>query len=305
MLHSKSRSTISLIIGIFLLGGCMGPIGKSVTPAWKEANIAFLSMRPVQAEAGTLYSTYTVLLSTGDGKDVAQLDGGRNVRKYRPVWSPDGMTLAITAYDKTQKSACLKLITQVKSGCRVPRGAAPSWSPDGKWLAFSTESDTTGPAKLNLYDLATGAIKELVEVDDPQGTAVFSSWSPTNSQLAYSDSSKPLAAIWLFDIKSGQKKYLTTGDGPAWAPDGKLIAFQRDDDIWVHDVSTGEERILIDDPVLALWPTWSPDGKSLLFQSFRDGNGEVYRLNLDTGELKNLTNNPDWDGAPSWRPEVK
>jgi TolB protein len=51
-------------------------------------------------------------------------------------------------------------------------------------------------------------------------------------------------------------------------------------------------------------PQYSPDGQYLLFDSNRDGNYDVYRLNLGTGGLTQLTRGerPAFNGDPSWRP---
>lgn len=55
----------------------------------------------------------------------------------------------------------------------------------------------------------------------------------------------------------------------------------------------------------ALAPGLSPDGMELTFQSHKDGNWEVYVLNLRTGEIKRRTFDPAYDGAPSWSPDGK
>ena len=49
-------------------------------------------------------------------------------------------------------------------------------------------------------------------------------------------------------------------------------------------------------------PTWSPDGRQIAFQSNRDGNWEIYVMNLDGLGLNNLTNDPADDQLPHWRP---
>ena len=46
--------------------------------------------------------------------------------------------------------------------------------------------------------------------------------------------------------------------------------------------------------------SWSPDGRRIAFVSDRDGNDEVYVINVDGSGLRNLTRNPARDGHPAW-----
>ena len=50
-------------------------------------------------------------------------------------------------------------------------------------------------------------------------------------------------------------------------------------------------------------PTWSPDGRYIAFASWRDGNGEIYVMDSDGSNPRNLTNNSALDVSPSWSPD--
>ena len=56
-------------------------------------------------------------------------------------------------------------------------------------------------------------------------------------------------------------------------------------------------------------PSWSPDGKRIAFDSFRNGAGgnkDIYVMDADGRNQRNLTNHPDRDyGHPSWSPDSK
>ncbi|HEY0734312.1 MAG TPA: hypothetical protein VGD69_05360, partial [Herpetosiphonaceae bacterium] len=54
---------------------------------------------------------------------------------------------------------------------------------------------------------------------------------------------------------------------------------------------------------IATNPVWSPDGKQIAFVSDRDGNPEIYVMNADGGEPRNLTQNPERDFDPAWSPD--
>ena len=47
-------------------------------------------------------------------------------------------------------------------------------------------------------------------------------------------------------------------------------------------------------------PAWSPDGRKLAFVSERDGNSEIYVMNVDGSAQENLTEQPASDSHPSW-----
>jgi TolB protein len=53
---------------------------------------------------------------------------------------------------------------------------------------------------------------------------------------------------------------------------------------------------------MELYPGWSADSRKLVFSSDRDGNLELYMLDLETQHTERLTFHPGSDIEPAWRP---
>lgn len=51
------------------------------------------------------------------------------------------------------------------------------------------------------------------------------------------------------------------------------------------------------------WPEWSPQGNTVIFSSTRDGNFEIYTMDLDGGALTRLTFRPQDDKWPTYSPD--
>jgi TolB protein len=109
---------------------------------------------------------------------------------------------------------------------------------------------------------------------------------------------------------------------PEWSPDGRQIAFTRNedvgesttftfDDVFVMDADGSDVRqVTVDEE--DLWsgqPTWSPDGKELAYvrgesiaSTVTSKYGELFRIELDgTGRRRLTTGEPDTD--PDWSPD--
>jgi TolB protein len=50
-------------------------------------------------------------------------------------------------------------------------------------------------------------------------------------------------------------------------------------------------------------PALHPDGSKLAFASNRDGDWDLYWMNLTSGEVTQITNTPEYDASPSWSPD--
>jgi TolB protein len=92
---------------------------------------------------------------------------------------------------------------------------------------------------------------------------------------------------------------------PAWSPDGQSLAYvsfeNKSAAIFVQTVASGERRRVSARAGLNNSPSWSPDGKSLaLTLSRKDGDVDVYTLDLGSQMLTRMTFDPGIDTEPVW-----
>jgi len=116
--------------------------------------------------------------------------------------------------------------------------------------------------------------------------------------------------LWVMDLNSGIARRLTTGgmldSRPAWSPDGKRLAFVRDDSrqtsIVEIDIATGREKILIDEPAIDLDPSYAPDGNSLYYSSAIGGDLDIWKLDLAGGSRTRITTSAGQELQPLLTP---
>lgn len=130
--------------------------------------------------------------------------------------------------------------------------------------------------------------------------------SPDGSQIAFASNRGGAYEIWLYHRASGALRQLTGNaaviGGLSWSADARRIAFtttatnSKLSGIAIVEVETGSFHVLTDGNDFNA--SFSARGDRLVFTSMRDGNAELYLLNLNAGGVQRLTNNmgPD-DGA--------
>jgi Tol biopolymer transport system component/C-terminal processing protease CtpA/Prc len=92
---------------------------------------------------------------------------------------------------------------------------------------------------------------------------------------------------------------------PAISPDRSEVAFVSGGDIWTVAVTGGEARLLVSHPANESRPMYSPDGRRLAFVSNRTGNGDIYLLTLETGDLRRLTFDDGGEQLNGWSRDGK
>lgn len=101
------------------------------------------------------------------------------------------------------------------------------------------------------------------------------------------------------------------GRDVAFSPDGNQVAVfakrEKGRELVLLDVLHGGIARAVDlgDIEQPLAPAWSPDGKRVAFSGARNGQFDIFELDLDTRKFVNLTNDALYDGAPVYSPDGK
>jgi hypothetical protein len=268
---------------------------------------------PLQDRTQRADSTGVRLVAAGDG---SQGDGSYNVG---PALSPEGDRF-IYLSDRELFSIDLfladgktgKVDRQITRTAVDPHfqslqfiESAGSWQADGRRFVFAGIAD--GRPILTLYDadkhrtIREIRLKQLGEVLTP-------SWSPDGNRIAFTALNGGLTDLYLYDLQQNRLQRLTHDPyadlQPAWSPDGRTLAFATDrfgtslDSLQIApyalallDVGSGRITQVGSFPgVRQLNPQWSPDGRALYFLADPLGITNVYRVELASGNVTQITN---------------
>jgi TolB protein len=196
----------------------------------------------------------------------------------------------------------------------------PVWSPDGRFIAFEAEIFPTDGAPhidIQFIDTSTGVVRSVPSRQSFNRQPV---WSPVGNKIAYfsSDtvSGEHGSDLNVFDLASGAVTPLTTDHGvdlaswPKWSPDGNTIAVgigetaKMRSDLALIDAWSGSAKRLTYDGMGYSQPDWSPDGSRLAFSSLADGRGGIFVLDIRSGEVTTVLDDPQIDAdGPKWSPD--
>ena len=97
----------------------------------------------------------------------------------------------------------------------------------------------------------------------------------------------------------------------SWAPAGDRIAYfartEKQKTLVLQNVVTGkiEKRIELKSVDMPESPDISPDGKQVAFAALQGATGDIFVVDIETGELKNVTKDARGDFSPTWSPDGK
>ena len=179
--------------------------------------------------------------------------------------------------------------------------AEPSWSPDGTMIAFT--SYRTGNQEIYIIDLATGTD---APVTSNGNSNWHPDWSPDGQLISYTGGPNS-DQIWVSAPDgSGETAITTSGPHrhPDWSPDGSEFAYTA-----IIGVEGPVRRINSDGSGTPLtvvssgwYADWSPDGSRITFARYAGG-GQIYLVDPDGSNLKNISTSSDYHAYPAWSPD--
>lgn len=147
------------------------------------------------------------------------------------------------------------------------------------------------------------------------GLFVGSGWAAERDVISFVSTEDKTRSIILMDTQEKiLQRLVIPGLRPlsfSWSPDGRSFVYHTNEDainfplnfdIYVMDVETQTSRQLTFDGGKDIWPSWSPNGKWISFASDRAGTSDFYRIDVDGGNLIQLTDGQDYDKT-AWSPD--
>lgn len=193
----------------------------------------------------------------------------------------------------------------------------PAVSPDGKWIAYYCGNYGSIAIAVCTLD------GQLARVVSPQGgNNTQPAWQPDSGAVAYrhQHDSNSKWELWETPLigteeQTAPRQLLSNSQWnykhPYYSPDGKKLAYFTEEGgstfhIWVWELASGERRqISFGSTQMHCHPVFSPDGSRIAYHAYEGTDESVvpavthlYELDLESGEVRQLTEGDDQDKHP-------
>ena len=136
-------------------------------------------------------------------------------------------------------------------------------------------------------------------------------FSPSGQKIVFikADDERRAFNIWMMNADGTLQQQLTfekTRDSaPDFSPDEKWVVFssnrENDNyDIYLLNLEDKKVKKLVESPALDTNPSFSSDGKKIIFVSNRTGNQQIWSINSDGSNLRQLTQIPGESIDSGW-----
>ncbi len=198
-------------------------------------------------------------------------------------------------------------VTRVSSDSRVE--FAPRLSPNGEWLLYSAyDPSVSGPRAYSIVAISPkgGAQRPIAGPG-----AVWGTWFPDSRNIVYVSLLGDRPILVRTTAGGVGTTFITNNplggfdEQPDVSPDGRVIAF--------HTYLQGRyvlASVNIDGTSPTIYvpgtsPRWHPSGKKLVFDRLVDGKWHIFTLDLESGQVTQLTSGRHNNAFPSWSPDGK
>jgi len=256
-----------------------------------------VSTYPDQAEMVALAKAKLAALGTGTASKSTEVS-------MRQVWvtgkdmpiciSPDGRYVVFGVYDsgnlwlRDLQSGEQRQIT--REGSRVEGRVASTFaaiSQDGKWIAYNWWNKSY--EELRLSKLDGSSMRILHNGQDGRSMYVTATaWMPDGLSILAISFKNLVFRPHIISLLDGSVRDIGQPEPGSmiWgypSPDGRHIAYNLNEDIFVYDTATEQDSVLVKNPAADGMVGWIPDGSGILFVSIRSGSRDLYLLKTEDG----------------------
>lgn len=127
-----------------------------------------------------------------------------------------------------------------------------------------------------------------------------------STRIAYVTKAGPRYNLWVADADGeNAQSALASSEpiiSPAWAASGRQLAYvsfeSRKPVVYVHEIASGNRRLIANFRGSNSAPAWAPDGRTLAVTLTRDGGSQLYTIPAGGGEARRLTQSGSIDTEP-------
>ena len=198
------------------------------------------------------------------------------------------------------------------------RNSLPVLSPDGSKLAYMSTRRGELP-NVWVMDLGGGAAIQLTSDETAEHKP---SWFRDGTRVAYLSRRGDVGGLWSIDLNTRREELVFDLRGPArqpglagplaeldLAPSMSLVAFSLltppvgERALYVSPTTTFAPRRMSPTGVAAGYPAWSPDERSLAVEILNGSSTHAGVIDVASGALRRLTNEPGHTWVRSWSPD--